>query len=106
MGKAPAYRRQVWYLPNAHVGRHSPTKAGISIGRSSAAGMTPGIPKSRKESHPERAGANEDQTFHIFFYVSPLWANYPNTSAGNHRASGGKQGLRNPAVEGMFRESS
>ena len=55
-------------LPNAHVGRHSPTKAGISIGGSSATGMMPGIPTSRKESHPERAKDNGNQFFHTFFY--------------------------------------
>jgi len=28
--------------------------------------VTPGIPKFRKESHPERAKGNEDQFFHTF----------------------------------------
>jgi hypothetical protein len=39
MSKAPAYRRQAWSHSTVHVGRHSPTKVGLSNGESPAAGM-------------------------------------------------------------------
>ena len=51
------------------LGRFNYSEFVCLLPRRVAQPMMPGIPKFRKESHPERAKDNEDQFFHTFFYV-------------------------------------
>ena len=58
--------------------------------------MTPGIPKFRKESHPERANDNEDQFFHTF---SDLTAHVDSTEVDLLTRSGS---VADPIVKDLF----
>ena len=48
------------------LGRSNGSKFVCLLRRKVIQPVTPGIPKFRKESHPERAEGNEDRFFHAF----------------------------------------
>jgi hypothetical protein len=48
------------------LGRSNGSKFVCLLARKVIQPVTPGIPKFRKESHPERAMDNKDQFFHTF----------------------------------------